>query len=120
MTSLDVIRLLDEKPLTGAAAKGAAANASKMGLFVIVDDFSKQKPRKTWEALMTEFEKQQKTSTVFVKEKVKEKFKIRHSAKEVIYTVKTFIDRNVDEISTTLESVIIQKGDPTIAKIFSG
>jgi hypothetical protein len=38
---LDVIRLLDEKPSTGAAAKGAAANASKMGLFVIVDDFSK-------------------------------------------------------------------------------
>jgi hypothetical protein len=34
--------------------------------------------------------------------------------------VKTFIDRNVDEISTTLESVIIQKADPTIGKIFSG
>lgn len=53
MTSLDVIKLLDERPLTGAAAKGGAG---KMGLFTIVNDCSTQKPRPTWEALMKRFE----------------------------------------------------------------
>jgi myosin heavy subunit len=100
LTSLDVIRLLDEKPLTGAAAKGAPA--SKIGLFNIVNDCSNSKPRPKWEDLMKKFDDQHKNTPVFVKEKQREKFKIRHSAKDVIYTVKTFIDRNVDEISTTL------------------
>jgi len=45
---------------------------------------------------------------------------VRHSAKDVIYTVKTFIDRNVDEISTSLEQAIITKGHPLVSKIFSG
>jgi myosin heavy subunit len=110
MTSLDVIRLLDEKPpATGQAAKGAASgkDAPKIGLFNIINDCSTQKPQPTWEALMKKFDDQHKTTSVFVKEKVKEKFKIRHSAKDVVYTVKTFIQRNVDEISTTLEQAII-------------
>ena len=69
---------------------------------------------------MKKFEDQHKATAVFVKEKQKDKFKIRHSAKDVVYTVKTFIDRNVDEISTTLEQVIIQKGDPIVSNIFAG
>ena len=44
LTSLDVIRLLDEKPV---AAGGAIAKkeANKIGLFNIVNDCSTQKPR---------------------------------------------------------------------------
>ena len=36
-----------------------------------------------------------------------DKFKISHSAKEVIYSVKSFIDRNVDEISSSLRRLAI-------------
>jgi hypothetical protein len=32
----------------------------------------------------------------------------------------TFIDRNVDEISTSLQSCVIQKGDKDISNIFAG
>ncbi len=56
-----------------------------------------------------------KTSNVYVKEKQKEKFKIKHSAKEVIYNVKSFIERNVDEISASLENCINTKTDTTIS-----
>lgn len=112
MTSLDVIRLLDEKPM-GVGAKGGASGG-KIGLFNIVNDCSTQKPRPKWEDLMKKFDDQHKTTSVFVKEKQKEKFKIRHSAKDVIYTVKTFIDRNVDELSTTLEQVFLTKASPIV------
>jgi len=68
MTSLDVIKLLDEKPpAAGAGAKGK--ETTKIGLFNLVNDCSSQKPRPTWEALMKKFEDQHKTTKVFVKEK---------------------------------------------------
>jgi hypothetical protein len=34
--------------------------------------------------------------------------------------VKTFIERNVDEISTTLELCVLTKADNIVASIFSG
>lgn len=60
LTSLDVIRLLDEKPSTGAAAKGGGGG--KIGLFNIVNDCSTQKPRPKWEDLMKKFDDQHKTA----------------------------------------------------------
>lgn len=36
---------------------------------------------------------------------------IKHSAKDVVYDMRTFIDRNVDDISSTLENCIINKAD---------
>lgn len=55
-----------------------------------------------------------KGANVYAKEKNKEKFKIRHSAKEVIYSTKQFIERNVDEISTSLEACINTKAEVTV------
>jgi myosin heavy subunit len=69
---------------------------------------------------MKSFEDKHKTTAVFIKEKAKEKFKIRHSAKEVIYTITTFIDRNVDEISVSLELCMTSKAEKLISDIFAG
>lgn len=38
----------------------------------------------------------------------------------MIYTVKTFIERNVDEISSSLETCMLTKAEPLISSIFSG
>ena len=43
---------------------------------------------------MKKIEVTHKTTPVYSKEKIKEKFKIKHSAKDVIYNVKFFIERN--------------------------
>ena len=51
---------------------------------------------------------------------VKEKFRVKHSAKDVIYTVESFIERNVDEISSSLEACILSKCDRNISLIYSG
>ena len=83
LTSLDVIKLLDEKLVTGAKA-----GANKIGVFNIINDCSTQKPRPSWEALVKRIDDMHKGSPVFAKEKLKEKFRIRHSANEVIYNAK--------------------------------
>ena len=124
LTSLDVIRLLDEMPPKGAPTKPApgqkAVEGPKIGLFNIVNDCSSTNPRPKPEDLLKRFTDMHKTTSVFVQEKTKDKFKIHHSAKDVVYTVTTFIDRNVDEISTSLQSCVIQKGEKTISNIFAG
>lgn len=45
----------------------------------------------------------EKLETNFIKNKKWDKFTIKHSAKEVEYDIKTFILKNVDEISASLE-----------------
>eukprot|EP00347_Sterkiella_histriomuscorum_P008181 403346072 len=122
LTSLDVIKLLDEKLQTGFKTGGKAGDA-KIGIFNIINDCSTQKPRPTWETLIKRIDDMHKNTSensVYNREKVKEKFKIRHSAKEVIYTAKQFIERNVDDISNSLEGCIQNKADRTIAIIFQG
>jgi len=72
LTSLDVIKLLDEKSsMGGGGGPGAkvgakpAAGVSKIGLFNIVNDYSTQKPRQTWQALIKKFDDMHKTTAVF-------------------------------------------------------
>ena len=43
------------------------------------------------------------------KAKNKDKFTVKHSAKEVEYDIKTFIVKNVDEISASLEHLFETK-----------
>ena len=71
LKSLDVIKLLDEKPAAGKP--GVGGQPQKTGLFNIVNDCSTQKPRPTWEALIKRFEDTHKTVYVFQKEKIKGK-----------------------------------------------
>ena len=90
MTSLDVIKMLDQKLKTGSKAP----KDQKNGIFNLINDCSTSKPRLPWEDLMKKIEVTHKTTPVYSKEKIKEKFKIKHSAKDVIYNVKFFIERN--------------------------
>lgn len=117
LQSLDVIKLLDEKLVVGNKGGGAG---SKNGIFTIVNDCSTSKPRPDWKALMKKIEDQHKTNQVFKKQKEQERFMIKHSAKDVIYDVRSFIDRNVDEISSSLEACMMTKADKIISNIFAG
>ena len=111
LTSLDVIKMLDEKMVV-QVKKGAGGPESKNGIFNLVNDCSSQKPRPTWEVLLKRIEDGHGKHKVYLKNKIKHKFGIRHSAKEVVYNVDTFINRNVDEISSSLETCISTKTHP--------
>jgi myosin heavy subunit len=92
------------------------------GLFTIVNDASKSKPRPTYEQLMNSITSvhkgNEKIETNFIKNKKRDKFTIKHSAKEVEYDIKTFIVKNVDEISSSLELFMQTESDALIANIF--
>ena len=51
----------------------------------------------------------------FAFKKMSTKFTIKHSAKDVIYDAKNFIDRNSDYISKSISALILTKTDKTIA-----
>ena len=60
----------------------------------------------------------EKFETNFIKNKKRDKFLIKHSAKEVEYDIKTFIVKNVDEISASLEFFVQAQSNPLITNIF--
>lgn len=45
-------------------------------------------------------------------------FTIKHSAKDVTYSVETFIEKNVDELSSSLEKLLLEKTHPVISMIY--
>lgn len=47
------------------------------------------------------------------------KFLISHSAKDVIYDSKNFIERNSDSMSESLNKLLLEKSDDTVKKIYS-
>lgn len=65
--------------------------------------------------MLKKIEDAHKTNNKYGMVKNSEKFKISHSAKEVIYTVSSFIDRNVDEISSSLDACIKTKADQFVS-----
>ena len=93
------------------------------GIFTMVNDACKQKPRPEFKNLMemitSTHEGNEKLSVDFMKDKKKDRFTIHHSAKEVKYDMKTFIEKNIDEISASLEDLIVnQSGSELISLIF--
>jgi len=46
-------------------------------------------------------------------------FTVKHSAKDVTYSVETFIEKNVDELSSSLETVLKEKTNSIIGAIYS-
>lgn len=56
---------------------------------------------------------------VFSKIRNSTKFTISHSAKDVIYDSKNFIERNADSMSGSLSKLLIEKSNPTIAMVYS-
>lgn len=115
-TGVEVIRLLDQIRRIGA-------NDSMNGILTIVNDCSKQQPRPTFENLMDavikDHGKNPKLQYNFSKDKKRDKFTIIHSAKEVKYDIKSFITKNVDSISSSLEGIVAKKSDEQIGWIYS-
>lgn len=72
------------------------------GIFTIVDDTCKNlKADVQWESILFEVEEAHKTNKeVFTKKnpREKEKFRITHSAQPVVYDLKEFRERNIDNI----------------------
>ena len=89
----------------------------------MVNDASKSKPRPTFEQLMgmivSTHKDNEKLHTDFMKNKKKDKFLIRHSAKEVEYDIKSFIVKNIDEISASLEMFVKTQTSEGISNIVS-
>jgi len=114
-TGVEVIKLLDEKQKIGGVD-------SKNGIFTVVDDCSKQQPRPTFDYLMgiikKDHDKNPKLEINFMKDKKRDKFTIIHSAKEVKYDIKSFIVKNVDSISPSLEGIVERKSDDQISMIY--
>ena len=96
-----------------------------MGLFQIVtdrsgggmgnDDISKR--TKDMYAFMLKTH-ETATNKVFIKIKNSTKFTLSHSAKDVIYETRNFIDRNADCMSPSLNEFLQTCCDPTIQKIY--
>jgi len=92
------------------------------GICTLVDDCSKQKPRPKFEGLLGTIQKDHgqnpKLEIDFMKDKKRDKFTIIHSAKEVKYDIKSFIVKNVDAISPSLEDIVAQKAEEQISMIY--
>ena len=114
-TGVEVIKLLDERQKIGASD-------SFNGICTVVNDCSKQQPRPTYEYLMDVITKvhgqNPKLEYDFMKDKNRDKFTIVHSAKEVKYNIQTFIVKNVDSISPSLEDVVAKESEEQIGWIY--
>ena len=115
-TGVEVIKLLDE-------VKRIGANDTMNGILTFVNDWSKQQPRPTFENLMDavikDHGKNPKLSYDFSKDKKRDKFTIIHSAKEVKYDIKTFIIKNVDSISSSLEGIVAKEAEQQVGWIYT-
>ena len=103
---LDVLKLMDNpkaetKPKIIPLGIFQTVNAPIMG-----EDDPVKKTKKMFDKLLKDHEPKKE---VFVKEgRNTTKFRIKHSAKDVIYDAKNFIDRNADSISGTLSKLILE------------
>ena len=103
---LDVLKLMDNpkaetKPKIVPLGIFQTVNAPIMG-----EDDPVKKTKKMFDKLLKDHEPKKE---VFVKEgRNTTKLRIKHSAKDVIYDAKNFIDRNADSISGTLSKLILE------------
>ena len=81
----------------------------------MTDDMNKR-TKELFGAILKSHEPNKK---VFTYKKMTTKFTIKHSAKDVTYDCKNFIERNADYISKSLSQVILEKSDPIISQIYS-
>jgi len=75
--------------------------------------------KKLYEELLKNHEPNVKVFQKDKKSKVAIRFIIKHSAKDVTYDAKNFIERNSDSMSGSLNTLLLEKCDPTIKLIYS-
>ena len=115
-TGVEVIKLLDERMKVG--------NSNTLnGILTVTNDCSKQKPRPEFSQLMDmvmkDHGKNPKFQHNFMKDKKRDKFTIVHSAKDVKYNIRSFIEKNVDSISPSLSGIVGKKSDENISWIYT-
>lgn len=115
-TGVEVIQLLDERMKFGS-------KDTKNGILTVVNDCSNQKPRPTYKQLMAtiinDHGTNEKFAHDFIKDKEGDKFTIVHSAKDVKYDIKSFIDKNVDTISPSLSHIVATKSEDNVGWIYT-
>jgi len=121
---LEILRLMDFEK-TSVKYKGIKfATPPGNGIFTLVDDKCKNlKADVKWEEIEEEVDKAHKlTKEVYksMKPKCRYKFQITHSAQPVIYDIKEFRDRNIDNIPQGLEMSMVGKTDTLISNIYQG
>lgn len=94
-------------------------SSSPVGIFKLVNDAAKLRP--SGEQLVQTICNTHKDNPKFSFDKRridKERFTIHHSAKDVIYTGTSFGDKNIDDMSASLENLIEKGTDESMALMF--
>lgn len=110
---LEILRLMDFDG-TSVKYKGIRFPAPPpKGIFTQVDDTCKNlKADVTWEQVLYEVEEAHKNNKAVFRKKgprEREKFIIEHSAQPVMYDIKEFRDRNIDNIPQGLDDSLKNK-----------
>lgn len=119
---LDVIRALDYKAGSGPYANIKYDPPAGTGIFTTIDDQCSQVLNNRiikWEDVADTLAKDLKTSIAYRKDaKIRSKFKILHSAQDVDYDMKEFVERNIDCISPFLDDTLCLKTATLISNIY--
>jgi len=84
------------------------------GVFWKLESYKKNEDFMTLLGSMT---KDYKDSKNYEKHKQRDKFMLKHTAKEITYSAKDFIDRNIDKVNIDVKDFIKDKLDPSISDI---
>lgn len=98
-----VIELLDNRTLS-----------KPQGIFCRVEDYKKNDDVTNFLGTMTA---DLKTSPIYQRQKDLYKFMVRHTAKDVIYSARDFIEKNLDKINDDMKSFMVNKFEPEISNI---
>jgi myosin heavy subunit len=119
----DILRMMDFKQ--GSAKYNGIDYKEKPlpGLFTVTDDFATQvlnNRQIKWEDVAESFKKNHdKNKKCFeVDKKNKNEFTIHHSAQDVKYDMREFVERNVDKIPDEYEEAIIKEADEIVQCIY--
>lgn len=119
---LDVIRALDYKAGSGPYANIKYDPPAGTGIFTTIDDQCSQVLNNRiikWEDVADTIAKDLKTSIAYRKDaKIRSKFKILHSAQDVDYDMKEFVERNIDCISPFLDDTLCLKTSTLVSNIY--
>ena len=112
---LDVLKLMDN----------LNQKLGPLGIFQIVTDRSgggmgnDDMTKRTKDMYAFILKHHEPNAKVFKKVRNSTKFLLSHSAKDVTYDSKNFIDRNADSMSPSLNEFLLKQCDPTICQIYS-
>jgi len=119
---LDVIRALDFKQNSGVYFGLKFDPPAGTGIFTTIDDQCMAVLNNRvikWEDVADQLAKDLKVSTVYKRDaKIRFKFTINHSAQNLEYEMKEFVERNVDCISPFLDNSMCEKTAAQISLIY--